>query len=153
MENDKLYIDLISTVIQSTFDKIIEKYEFKYSDFNIGKNNIDCNTISIEKGNLIIYTYISVREGYEFYFRYKNWAQGFDRSLMSFLKLQFKNYDSIKTFLNIIESKLNSETKYSKSWYELIVKRNFDFIETYFPTVFEKGDLEMFDNSNIRIIS
>jgi len=141
-ENHLHNIYLIKRVVNKLFEEIINKYEFKSSEYKYNIDQYDCLTVSIEKNNLIFYCWITKREAYELTFHIREWAKWKNKNFSFLRNFYFKN---MKEHEINYSKKVNDESlgyeKYTYEWYEYLIKTEIKFIEDHFPEVFEKGIL------------
>jgi hypothetical protein len=143
-ENHLHDIYLIKKVVESIFNELKKKYDFRdYKNDFI--DSYDCLYIAIEKNELIIYVFISKREAYELCFLNKGkkkWES------ISFGKIFSKVYRPFskeeKTFFSQQYENSLKFDKYSFYWYEYLIKEEIDFIEEHCIDVFKKGVLTNF---------
>ena len=140
-ENKSHDIYLIKEVVTSVFNELKSKYGFEDYVSNF-KNLYGETHIGIKKNEIIIYSYISIREAYEINFlkageerwRRKTWNSLFLDKLPPFSK---KNEE----FLKEKNEKMKRIEKYSFEWYYLLISDEIQFAEKYYPQIFELGKL------------
>jgi hypothetical protein len=132
--------DILKRIANNILHKIVVKYDFKIINDPISNSNF---SISLKKGNVIIYYWLNMQADYELYLQ----SVKSDRKYYfeTALGIIFPKITDIDNYLMNSRIELNKIIEFSEPWYDFLMNSEIHFIEQHFPTVFTEGDLSMFE--------
>jgi hypothetical protein len=141
---DEDNINLIEDAVIMNFNYIKNKYKFQDCSYKYIEDKQLYKTISIIKKSLIIYCFISAKEGFELNFKLNSWRDGRAIGVGKFYSQKYPNWNDLKQFIDN-SNNFSDNDMFSTEWYADFIKFQLNFIEEHFPTVFTEGDLSMFE--------